>query len=202
MKNCISLEDKTKHVRLHPELYISNIGDDSSREDGVYCLIRKVIESNLRDQITEFDISINNQKVTISDHAPFVDSEFIIDVVSGRPLGIGSHKVGLIRGKYYIHDLRIINLLSSSFVLKIIKGTSCTIAAFTKGELLAVIDEVVDYIPYYTEMSFIPDEEIFGKYHYNPGIIEVMIKSFESANQGLKINLNSVSGHHSGALIE
>lgn len=182
------------HIRLHPDIYIDKIGDGSLPEDGIYRLIKEV----LSDALSDFEIgccrlielSVNEHQVSVRDYGSSLPIDWLVEYVSERKRdGIGFDIESVDPIKHYGVGLKAVNLLSSYFIAQSIKDEKTIIAEFEQGR---IIDETEEESQQQSGslISFIPDAEIFGDFHFVMEHVRLLLLSYLSMNQGLEIKLN------------
>ncbi len=199
--------DWKQHIRLHPEMYIGAIGDGSMPEDGIYRLVQEVLDNALigiRESHSNplIEVSFNDRQVSIQ-HSGFflLPIDWLAEHVSDRrPDGIGSHKLLVDPIKYYGVGLKVVNLLSSHFLAQAIVDGKTIIAEFERGSIINETDgntinetrkeaigqhfgSLVTII-----ISFIPDSEIFGNFHFVKDYLKQIFLNYMSKNENLEIN--------------
>src|ERR1044071_5305862 len=162
--------DWREHIRLRPGMYIGKLGDGSAPDDGIYVLIKEVLD-NCIDEHTmgygkQVDITIENKSVTIRDYGRGIPLGKVVDVVSKINTGakydskafqksVGLNGVGT----------KAVNALSSYFKVTAYRDGKQKSAVFESGFLIKEFKEEKTEEPNGTEVTFIPDEKIFKNYH-------------------------------------
>ncbi|MFA5972086.1 MAG: hypothetical protein WC780_07025 [Lentimicrobiaceae bacterium] len=187
--------DWKKHIRLHPEMYIGKISDGSLPEDGIYRLIKEVLDDAIRDFVQGsqrlIEVSINDRQVSVRDYGSSLPMDWLIEYVSERKRdGIGFDIEAVDPIKHYGVGLKTVNLLSSYFIAQSIKDGKTIIAEFEQGRLINETDEGESQQQSGSLISFIPDTEIFGGFHIVTEHIRLLLLSYISMNEGLEIKFN------------
>ncbi|MDX9941051.1 MAG: DNA topoisomerase IV subunit B [Bacteroidales bacterium] len=187
--------DWKEHIRLRPGMYIGKLGDGASQDDGVYVLLKEVIDNSIDEYIMGFgktiEISIDEKKVTVRDYGRGVPLGKLVDVVSKINTGakydskvfkktVGLNGVGT----------KAVNALSSYFRIESIREGLSKAAEFEKGLLIGDGKEKETTGRGGTIISFVPDEDIFGKYRYIDEYIEKLLWNYVYLNRGLTIIFN------------
>lgn len=187
--------DWKEHIRLRPGMYIGKLGDGSSQDDGVYVLLKEVIDNSIDEYIMGFgktiEITIDEKKITVRDYGRGVPLGKVVDVVSKINTGakydskvfkktVGLNGVGT----------KAVNALSSYFRIESIREGLAKAAEFEKGLLTADGKESGTTGRGGTIISFVPDEDIFGKYRYIDEYIEKLLWNYVYLNRGLTIIFN------------
>ncbi len=187
--------DWKEHIRLRPGMYIGKLGDGSAPDDGIYVLIKEVID-NCIDEHTmgygkQIDIEIEGKTVTIRDYGRGIPLGKVVDVVSKINTGakydskafqksVGLNGVGT----------KAVNALSSYFKVQSIRDGKLKLAEFAKGELTKEHKEVKTDEVNGTEVSFIPDDSIFRNFHFIHEYLDNQLWNYCYLNAGLIINFN------------
>ena len=186
--------DWKQHIRHHPEMYIGRIGDGTLPDDGIYRLIKEVIEDALIDFVSGshrlIEVSITDRQVSVRDYGSSLPIDWLVEYVSERKRdGIGVEITSVDPIKHYGNGLKVVNLLSSYFIAQSIKNGKSVIAEFEQGR---IIDETEEESQQQSGslISFIPDAEIFGDFHFVPEHLEQILLSYLSFNEGLEIRFN------------
>jgi len=187
--------DWKEHIRKRPGMYIGKLGDGSSPDDGVYILIKEVLDNAVDEYMMGFgkaiDITIEDRQVTIRDFGRGVPLGKLVEVVSRMNNGakydsrvfkksVGLNGVGV----------KAVNALSSRFLIQAIREGRVKSAEFNKGELITDSPESDTSLKNGTIVSFMPDEEMFGGFRFIDEYIETMIKNYVYLNAGLVISYN------------
>lgn len=190
--------DWKQHIRLRPGMYIGKLGDGSSPDDGIYVLIKEVID-NAIDEYTmgygkSVDLSIEDKVVTVRDYGRGIPLGKVVDVVSKINTGakydskafqkaVGLNGVGT----------KAVNALSASFKVSAFREGKEKTADFSRGELVKEYKESKTDQPNGTLVSFTPDESVFKSYRFIYDFIENQLWNYAFLNAGLKINFNGKS---------
>ena len=199
--------DWKEHIRLRPGMYIGKLGDGSSPDDGIYVLVKEVVD-NCIDEYTmgygkTVEITIEGKTVTVRDYGRGIPLGKVVDVVSKINTGakydskafqksVGLNGVGT----------KAVNALSSYFVVTAIREGKQKKAEFKRGELTQEHKESKTTDANGTEVSFIPDETIFRNYKYIPEYLENQIWNYCFLNAGLKIQFNGKSFQSKNGLLD
>jgi len=187
--------DWKEHIRLRPGMYIGKLGDGSSPDDGIYVLVKEVVD-NCIDEYTmgygkTVEIRIDGKKVSVRDYGRGIPLGKVVDVVSKINTGakydskvfqksVGLNGVGT----------KAVNALSTSFTVASYRDGKVKEAEFERGELLKEHKEAKTDGDNGTQVSFIPDETIFKNFHFIPEYLEKQIWNYCFLNAGLRINFN------------
>ena len=188
--------DWKQHIRHRPGMYIGKLGNGKSIDDGIYALIKEIIDNSIDEYIMGFGkkitIKIKNNTVFIRDFGRGIPLGKVIDCVSQINTGakydseafkrsIGLNGVGT----------KAVNALSELFKVKSFREGKMKQVSFSKGIIKK--DNIItdDTSPNGTEISFIPDKEIFGEYQFLENYVEEKINDYVYLNSGLSIIFNS-----------
>ena len=193
-ENIVTLEWK-EHIRRRPGMYIGKLGDGSSADDGIYVLLKEVLDNSIDEFMTGFgktiDVVIENDTVMVQDHGRGVPLGKVKDVCSKMNTGakydsksfkrsVGLNGVGI----------KAVNALSSSFSMVSTRDGQSKTVTFSQGTLLSDGELEPSNNSSGTRVEFTPDRAIFGDYHYRDEHIEPLLKNYVFLNSGLTINFN------------
>jgi topoisomerase-4 subunit B len=184
-----------EHIRLRPGMYIGKLGDGSSQDDGIYVLIKEVMDNAIDEFMMGYgkkiDISITGREVKIRDYGRGIPLGKVLDVVSRMNTGakydskafkksVGLNGVGV----------KAVNALSSSFVIRSVREGQVKTVEFEHGILARDLPLQNTKEENGVEVVFQPDEEMFGNYYFISEYVETMIRNYTYLNSGLVITLN------------
>ena len=192
--NIRSLEWR-EHIRMRPGMYIGKLGDGASQDDGIYVLIKEVIDNAIDEFVMgngrNIDISIEDKKVTIRDYGRGIPLGKVKDCVSKINTGakydskvfkktVGLNGVGS----------KAVNALSSFFITQSIREGKSKLVEFTQGNLVEDLDIEPSDEKDGTIVIFVPDKEVFGNYHFINEYVEKLLWIYVFLNNGLFIRFN------------
>lgn len=184
-----------EHIRLRPGMYIGKLGDGTSHDDGIYVLIKEILDNSIDEFMMgngkSIDVRIKDKKVTIRDFGRGIPLGSVIDCVSKMNTGakydskvfqksVGLNGVGT----------KAVNALSSYFCVQSVREKKMKMVEFEQGLILKDYPIQASEEWQGTITSFIPDAEIFGNYNYYLEYIEKMLQNYCYLNRGLSINFN------------
>ncbi|MBS1783088.1 MAG: type IIA DNA topoisomerase subunit B [Bacteroidetes bacterium] len=187
--------DWREHIRLRPGMYIGKLGDGSSMDDGIYILVKEVVDNCIDEYTMGFgkrvDIKIADGQVSIRDFGRGIPLGKVVDVVSKINTGakydskafqksVGLNGVGT----------KAVNALSSSFKVESYREGKSKIAEFEKGVLVKEHKEAETSQANGTLVVFRPDDSVFKHYHFISEYVENQIWNYCFLNAGLTINYN------------
>jgi len=187
--------DWKEHIRLRPGMYIGKLGDGSAADDGIYVLIKEVID-NCIDEYTmghgkQVELTIEGKTVTIRDYGRGIPLGKVIDVVSKINTGakydskafqksVGLNGVGT----------KAVNALSSHFLVTSFREGKCKTAEFEKGVLVNDHKEVKTDEPNGTLVVFTPDDTVFRNFHFIHEYLDNQLWNYCYLNAGLAMHFN------------
>ncbi|RPE05918.1 type IIA DNA topoisomerase subunit B [Chitinophaga lutea] len=187
--------DWREHIRLRPGMYIGKLGDGSSMDDGIYILIKEVVDNCIDEHMMGFgkqiDIKVTEHSVTVRDYGRGIPLGKVVDVVSKINTGakydskafqksVGLNGVGT----------KAVNALSSYFKVSSFRDGRIKAAEFERGVLTKDHREADAKESNGTLVTFVPDDTVFKNYHYIPDFLENQIWNYCFLNAGLTINFN------------
>ncbi|MFC2097304.1 DNA topoisomerase IV subunit B [Bacteroidota bacterium] len=187
--------DWKEHVRKRPGMYIGKLGNGSSQDDGIYVLLKEVIDNSIDEFMMGFgktiEISINDKIATVRDLGRGIPLGKVVDVVSKMNTGakydskVFKKSVGL-NGVGF----KAVNALSENFQIKSFRENKVKKAEFSRGVLIDEngLDKSDEENGVF--VSFTPDHEIFGHYRFFNEYIESMLRNYVFLNSGLTILFN------------
>ena len=189
--------DWKEHIRRRPGMYIGKLGDGSSADDGIYILIKEVMDNSLDEYMMGYgktiDISIDGKSVSIRDYGRGIPLTKLSDVASKMNTGakydskafkksVGLNGVGI----------KAVNALSSTFTIRSVRDGDARTVYFEQGEEISDKMESGLNEKNGTAVAFTADESVFGPYGFNYEYIETMIRNYTYLNSGLVIKFNGV----------
>jgi topoisomerase-4 subunit B len=187
--------DWKEHIRLRPGMYIGKLGDGSAYDDGVYVLLKEIMDNSIDEFVmgagSTIDIIVSDHKVSIRDYGRGIPLGKVIDCVSKINTG-GKYDSKAFQKSVGLNGVgtKAVNALSGSFTVQSYRDGKTKKAEFEQGELIKDNQEIETTQRNGTAVVFIPDESIFRNYRYIPEFIENMIWNYVFLNAGLTINFN------------
>ena len=206
--NIIHLEDM-EHLRLRPTMYIGKLGDGSSQDDGIYVLIKEVIDNSI-DEFTmgfgkqiEVNVSFQDKVISVRDHGRGIPLEKVVEVVSRLNTG-GKYDNKAFQKSIGLNGVgtKAVNALSSYFKVQAIRNGETKIAEFSEGKLIKESDILPCDEDNGTYVEFVPDPKCFGNYHYINDYIEKKLWNYVYLNKGLTIRYNGQRLYSKNGLID
>jgi topoisomerase-4 subunit B len=189
--------DWKEHIRMRPGMYIGKLGDGSSPDDGIYILLKEVLDNCIDEFVMgagkTIEITIKESQVTVRDFGRGIPLGKVVDVVSKMNTG-GKYDSRAFKKSVGLNGVgtKAVNALSSSFVVQSNRDKQSKTASFEFGDLSS--DNPVEESSRRrgTKVVFVPDVTIFKNYKYRLEYVERMIKYYVYLNPGLTIDLNGV----------
>ncbi|MES2285407.1 MAG: DNA topoisomerase IV subunit B [Bacteroidota bacterium] len=196
-----------EHIRLRPGMYIGKLGDGSSPDDGIYILLKETIDNCIDEFVMgngrNIDITVKDKTVRVRDYGRGIPLGKVVDVVSKINTGakydseafkksVGLNGVGT----------KAVNALSSYFKVQSYREEQTKEAVFSGGNLTKEEKIVASDARKGTLVTFIPDEKIFGNYHFINEYVEKMLWNYAYLNRGLTINYNGQKFHSENGLLD
>lgn len=187
--------DWREHIRMRPGMYIGKLGDGSSQDDGIYILLKEIIDNSIDEFVMgagkTIEISLNEKEVTVRDYGRGIPLGKMIDVVSKMNTG-GKYDSRAFKKSVGLNGVgtKAVNALSSYFRVQSVRDNKTRIAEFEYGNLTNEEPEKETTIRKGTKMTFVPDPEIFKNYKFRNEYVERMLRNYVYLNPGLKIIFN------------
>ena len=187
--------DWKEHIRLRPGMYIGKMGDGSSPDDGIYVLLKEVIDNSIDEYVMgngkSIELSIKNNNVTIRDFGRGIPLGKVIDCVSKINTG-AKYDSKVFKKSVGLNGVgsKAVNALSSYFQIKSIRDGKSKLVEFSRGVITNEEDIQDNSGRKGTKVSFIADKELFGNYRFINEYIEKMLWNYCYLNTGLSILYN------------
>ena len=187
--------DWKEHIRMRPGMYIGKLGDGSSPDDGIYILIKEVLDNCIDEFVMgagkTIEIKIVDNQVIVRDYGRGIPLGKVVDVVSKMNTG-GKYDSRAFKKSVGLNGVgtKAVNALSSSFVVESVREEQAKRAAFEFGALIEEGEQQPSKASRGTKVSFIPDNSIFKNYKFRAEYIVRMIKNYVYLNPGLTIDFN------------
>ena len=194
-ENIKSLDWKD-HIRTRPGMYIGKLGDGSYSDDGIYILLKEIIDNSIDEFVMgsgkKIEIKTNHFEIFVRDYGRGIPLGKLVEVVSKMNTG-GKYDSRAFKKSVGLNGVgtKAVNALSSSFTVESIRDGISKLASFKCGVLIDEIQDKKSTKKNGTEITFIPDKSIFKTYKYRDEHIERMLKHYVYLNPGLKILYNT-----------
>ncbi len=199
--------DWKEHIRLRPGMYIGKLGDGSAYDDGIYVLLKEIIDNSIDEFVMgsgkSIDITVTDKKVSVRDYGRGIPLGKVIDCVSKINTG-GKYDSKAFQKSVGLNGVgtKAVNALSTCFVVQSYRDGRTKRAEFTRGELVSDALEIDTTQRNGTAITFSPDDSIFRHYHFIPEFIENMIWNYVFLNSGLNINFNGTKYYSERGLFD
>lgn len=199
--------DWKEHIRKRPGMYIGKLGDGSSHDDGIYILLKEVIDNSIDEFAMgvgkSIEVSITDRMVTVRDYGRGIPLGKLIDVTSKMNTGakydskvfkksVGLNGVGI----------KAVNALSDQFIIESFREGQVKKAVFSRGVLVEENEIQTTEEKNGVKIVFHPDEELFSKYRFISEYIETLLKNYVYLNTGLSIYFNGHRFYSKNGLLD
>ena len=184
-----------EHIRKRLGMYIGKAGDGSAHDDGIYILLKEIVDNS----IDEFnmgagktiEIDINDGKVRVRDYGRGIPLGSLKDCMGQMNTG-GKYNTGAFKKAVGLNGVgaKATNAASSYFRAQAFRDGQTKVVEFSKGELLSESDIIPTDQKNGTEITFVPDAELFGNYHFLMEYVDEMVWNYAFLNSGLALYLN------------
>ena len=205
--DAIKTLDWKEHIRRRPGMYIGKLGDGSHADDGIYVLLKEVLDNALDEHMMGFGkqivVEISSEVVSVRDYGRGIPLDKVRDVSSKMNTGakydskafkksVGLNGVGI----------KAVNALSSSFFIESYRDGMSRSVSYERGETIEESDYMPTEEPNGTLVQFTPDSKIFASYEYHNEYIVSLVKNYVFLNAGLTIVLNGQKYHSRNGLAD
>ncbi len=199
--------DWREHIRLRPGMYIGKLGDGSAKDDGIYVLVKEVIDNCIDEHMMGYgktiDVKITESKVTVRDYGRGIPLGKVVDVVSKINTGakydsnafqksVGLNGVGT----------KAVNALSNYFKVQAFRDGATKLAEFKKGVITSDPKQTKSSEKNGTLVEFEPDNTMFKNYHFIPEYLDDLMWNYAFLNAGLTINYNGRKFYSKDGLLD
>ncbi|MBN2665256.1 MAG: type IIA DNA topoisomerase subunit B [Bacteroidales bacterium] len=196
-----------EHIRLRPGMYIGKLGDGSSQDDGIYVLLKEVMDNSVDEFMMSYgkkiDVTISGSEVRVRDYGRGIPLGKVTEVVSRMNTGakydskafkksVGLNGVGV----------KAVNALSSRFVIRSMRDGQIKVSEFAHGLIVKDYPLEPTTEENGVEVIFQPDEAMFGKYFFISEYVDSMLKNYVYLNAGLVINFNGTKFFSKNGLVD
>ncbi len=187
--------DWKEHIRMRPGMYIGKLGDGSSSDDGIYILLKEVLDNCIDEFVMgagkTIEVTIKDKTVSVRDFGRGIPLGKVIDVVSKMNTG-GKYDSLAFKKSVGLNGVgtKAVNALSSSFRVESVRDEKQKAAEFSGGNLVLDEDIIETTKRKGTKVTFVPDETIFKNYKYRYEYVIRMLKNYCYLNNGLTILFN------------
>tara|TARA_B100000609_G_scaffold76444_1_gene60999 strand:- start:2636 stop:4495 length:1860 start_codon:yes stop_codon:yes gene_type:complete len=199
--------DWKEHIRTRPGMYIGKLGDGSAKDDGIYVLIKEVIDNSIDEHLMghgrQIKIKVKDHKVEVRDYGRGIPLGKVIDCVSKINTG-GKYDSEAFQKSVGLNGvgLKAVNALSTKFQIESYREGEIKQAEFKKGENTSDSPVSSTEQKNGTLIRFEPDNSIFKNYNYIPEYLEDQIWNYAYLNSGLTLNYNGKKYHSENGLLD
>lgn len=200
--------DWKEHIRMRPGMYIGKLGDGSSQDDGIYILIKEVVDNSIDEYVMghgkNIDIQVKDGKVSVRDYGRGIPLGKVVDCVSKINTG-GKYDSKAFKKSVGLNGVgtKAVNALSNYFKVQAIRDGKTKVAEFSRGDITK--DHRVTNTSEAnngTYIEFVPDSTIFKNYRFRTEYIENQLWNYVYLNAGLKINFNGNTYYSRNGLLD
>lgn len=187
--------DWKEHIRMRPGMYIGKLGDGSSPDDGIYILLKEVLDNSIDEYVMgagkTIEIRIKDKEVKVRDYGRGIPLGKVVDVVSKMNTG-GKYDTRAFKKSVGLNGVgtKAVNALSSFFRVESVRDNQIKYAEFQQGNLLVDPKPEDSSTRRGTKVIFIPDETIFKNFKFRNEYVAKMLKNYVYLNRGLTIDFN------------
>ena len=205
--DAIKTLDWKEHIRRRPGMYIGKMGDGSHADDGIYVLLKEVLDNALDEHMMGFGkqivVEISSEVVSVRDYGRGIPLDKVKDVSSKMNTG-GKYDSKAFKKSVGLNGVGIkaVNALSSSFFIQSYRDGMSNSVSYACGEVVSESGLMPTDEPNGTLVQFSPDGTIFKNYAYREELIEPLLKNYVFLNTGLTILLNGRKFHSRNGLVD
>ena len=205
--DAIKTLDWKEHIRRRPGMYIGKLGDGSHADDGIYVLLKEVLDNALDEHMMGFGkqivVEISSEVVSVRDYGRGIPLDKVKDVSSKMNTG-GKYDSKAFKKSVGLNGVGIkaVNALSSSFFIQSYRDGMSNSVSYACGEVVSESGLTPTDEPNGTLVQFSPDGTIFKNYAYREELIEPLLKNYVFLNTGLTILLNGRKFHSRNGLVD
>ena len=205
--DAIKTLDWKEHIRRRPGMYIGKLGDGSHADDGIYVLLKEVLDNALDEHMMGFGkqivVEISSEVVSVRDYGRGIPLDKVKDVSSKMNTG-GKYDSKAFKKSVGLNGVGIkaVNALSSSFFIQSYRDGMSNSVSYACGEVVSESGLTPTDEPNGTLVQFSPDRSIFKNYAYREELIEPLLKNYVFLNTGLTILLNGRKFHSRNGLVD
>lgn len=187
--------DWREHIRLRPGMYIGKLGDGTGADDGIYVLLKEVLDNSIDEYMMGFgkriEVTVSDGAVSVRDYGRGVPLGKLVDVAARMNTG-GKYDSKAFKKSVGLNGVGIkaVNALSTDFEIRSVRDGSMKTASFSCGKLIHETEVEPTDEPNGTLVKFTPDNSIFRDYQYRDEFIVPLVKNYTFLNVGLSIIFN------------
>jgi len=199
--------DWKEHIRMRPGMYIGKLGDGSSPDDGVYILLKEIIDNCIDEYVMghgkKIELNIEDGIVSVRDYGRGIPLGKVVDCVSKINTG-GKYDSKAFKKSVGLNGVgtKAVNALSERFVVKAVRENKAKVAEFSQG-VLGKESKIIKAKEFNgTYIEFEPDRSIFKNYKYRSEYVESQLWNYAYLNAGLKIIFNGKTLYSKNGLLD
>ena len=199
--------DWKEHIRMRPGMYIGKLGDGSAADDGIYILVKEVIDNSIDEYVMGhgkvIEVRVEEGKVSIRDYGRGIPLGKVIDCVSKINTG-GKYDSKAFKKSVGLNGVgtKAVNALSNYFRVQAIRDKKTKVAEFQRGELTKDHKISKTTGENGTLVEFEPDNSVFKKYRFRSEFLEAQLWNYAYLNAGLKIDFNGKMLYSKNGLLD
>lgn len=199
--------DWKEHIRLRPGMYIGKLGDGSAKDDGIYVLVKEVVDNCIDEHVMGYgktiDLKISDSRVEVRDYGRGIPLGKVVDCVSKINTG-GKYDSGAFQKSVGLNGVgtKAVNALSTYFKVQSVREGETKIAEFDQGNLVKEHKVEKSSLRNGTKVVFDPDASIFKNYRFIPEYLDDQIWNYAYLNSGLTINFNGRKFYSENGLLD
>jgi len=205
-ENIFTLDWK-EHIRMRPGMYIGKLGDGSTPDDGIYVLLKEVIDNSIDEYVMghgkQIDVEIKESKVTVRDYGRGIPLGKVVECVSKINTG-GKYDSKAFKKSVGLNGVgtKAVNALSDYFLVRAVREGKSKEAVFHQGEITSESKIIKSAEDQGTILTFVPDANIFKDFEYRDEFVEQQLWNYAWLNAGLKIKYNGKIFHSKDGLLD
>ena len=205
-ENILTLDWK-EHIRMRPGMYIGKLGDGSTPDDGIYVLLKEVIDNSIDEYVMghgkQIEVEIKGKKVTVRDYGRGIPLGKVVECVSKINTG-GKYDSKAFKKSVGLNGVgtKAVNALSDYFLVRAVREGKSKEATFHQGEIKTESKIIKSDEDQGTILSFVPDETIFKDFEYRDEFVEQQLWNYAWLNAGLRIKYNNKIFHSKDGLLD
>jgi topoisomerase-4 subunit B len=205
-ENILTLDWK-EHIRMRPGMYIGKLGDGSTPDDGIYVLLKEVIDNSIDEYVMghgkQIEVEIKGNRVTVRDYGRGIPLGKVVECVSKINTG-GKYDSKAFKKSVGLNGVgtKAVNALSDFFLVRAIREGKSKEATFHQGEIKSESKIIKSDEDQGTILSFVPDETIFKGFEYRDEFVEQQLWNYAWLNAGLRIKYNNKIFHSKDGLLD
>jgi len=197
--------DWKEHIRLRPGMYIGKLGDGSAQDDGIYVLVKEVIDNCIDEHMMghgkTINVKVSEHRVEVRDYGRGIPLGKVVDCVSKINTG-GKYDSSAFQKSVGLNGVgtKAVNALSSYFKVQSFRDGETKIAEFEGGNVTSDAEIEKSEKRNGTLIQFVPDDTVFKNYHFIPEYLDNLMWNYAFLNAGLTINFNGKKYHSANGL--